>query len=125
SYGQFLSCSCRSSDEKASGSRCRIWRPWSAGGYLTKMFRQLPAKRQVATESTTETPTVTRPTSPKSNKRHQAARPALHNVVVANVDPWNAPWARRAAVHAGLVCLCSAPCQDLPKVGKTRSRLKL
>jgi hypothetical protein len=69
-------------------------RGWVLEQYLSSVDSPIPA--QVATESTTETPTVTRPASPKSNKRHRAARPAVHNVVVANVDPWNARWARRA-----------------------------
>ena len=60
-----------------------------------------PTPTQVATESTTE-PLTVKPVSP--NKRHhRSAKPAVRDhVVVANVDPWNARWARRADRRRGL-----------------------
>jgi hypothetical protein len=68
-------------------------RGWVLAQYLSSIDSPIPA--QVATESSTEPLTVA-PTSPKSNKRHRAAKHAVHGVVVANADPWNARWARRA-----------------------------
>jgi hypothetical protein len=57
-----------------------------------------PTRTQVATDSTTESPTLI---SPKSNKRHRSAKHAAHGVAVANADPWNARWARRADRRRG------------------------
>jgi hypothetical protein len=73
-------------------------RGWVLAQYLSSIDRPIPA--QVATESSTEPLTVA-PTSPKSNKRHRAAKHAVHGVVVANADPWNARWARRADRRRG------------------------
>ena len=59
-------------------------RGWVLAQYLSSVDTSIP---QVATESTTEPPTVI---SPKSNKRHRSAKHAVHGVVVANADQWNA-----------------------------------
>ena len=55
-----------------------------------------PTPTQVATE-----PLTVKPASP--NKRHhRSAKPAVRDhAVVANVDPWNARWARRADRRRG------------------------
>jgi hypothetical protein len=67
---------------------------WVLAQYLSSIDSAIPA--QVATESTTEPLTVA-PASSKSNKRHRAAKPAVRDrVVVANADPWNGRWSRRA-----------------------------
>ena len=71
-------------------------RGWVLAQYLASI--ESPTHTQVATESTTKTPTVI---SPKSNKRHRSARHAVHGVVAANADPWNARWARRADRRRG------------------------
>ena len=71
-------------------------RGWVLAQYLASI--ESPTPTQVATESTTEAPTVI---SPKSNKRHRSAKHAVHGVVVANADPWNARWARRADRRRG------------------------
>ena len=73
-------------------------RGWVLAQYLSSIDRPIPA--QVATKSSTEPLTVA-PTSPKSNKRHRAAKHAVHGVVFANADPWNARWARRADRRRG------------------------
>lgn len=68
-------------------------RGWVLAQYLSSMESPTPA--QVATQSTTEPLTVA-PPSPKSNKRHRAAKPADRDrVVVANADPWNGRWSPR------------------------------
>ena len=71
-------------------------RGWVLAQYLASIKSLTPA--QVATELTTEPPTVL---SPKSNKRHRSAKHAVHGVVVANADPWNARWNRRADRRRG------------------------
>jgi hypothetical protein len=71
-------------------------RGWVLAQYLSSI--ESPTPTQVATESTTEPPTVI---SPKSNKRHRSARHAVHGVGVANADPWNDRWARRADRRRG------------------------
>jgi len=71
-------------------------RGWVLAQYLASTESPTPA--QVATESTTEPPTVI---SPKSNKRHRSAKHAVHGVVVANADQWNARWNRRADRRRG------------------------
>ena len=68
-------------------------RGWVLAQYLSSIDSPIPA--QVATESSNDPLTVA-PTSPKSNKRHRAAKHAVHGVVVAKADPGNARWARRA-----------------------------
>jgi hypothetical protein len=74
-------------------------RGWVLAQYLSSIDSPIPA--QVATESTTEPLTVA-PPSPKSNKRHRAAKPAVRDrVVVANADPWNGRWSRRADRRRG------------------------
>jgi hypothetical protein len=74
-------------------------RGWVLAQYLSLI--ESPTPTQVATESTTEPLTVA-PPSPKSNKRHRAAKPAVRDrVVVANADPWNERWARRADRRRG------------------------
>ncbi len=69
-------------------------RGWVLAQYLSSVDTSI----QVATESTTEPPTVI---SPKSNKRHRSARHGVHSVGVANADPWNPRWARRADRRRG------------------------
>ena len=69
-------------------------RGWVLAQYLSSVDTSI----QVATESTTEPPTVI---SPKSNKRHRSAKHAVHGVVVANADQWNARWNRRADRRRG------------------------
>ena len=72
---------------------------WVLAQYLSSIDSPIPA--QVATESTTEPLTVA-PTSSKSNKRHRAAKPAVRDrVVVANADPWDGRWSRRAERRRG------------------------
>ena len=71
-------------------------RGWVLAQYLSSI--ESPTPTQVATESTTEPPTVI---SPKSNKRHRSAKHAVHGVVVANADQWNARWNRRADRRRG------------------------
>jgi hypothetical protein len=71
-------------------------RGWVLAQYLASI--ESPTLAQVATESTTEPPTVI---SPKSNKRHRSAKHAVHGVVVANADQWNARWNRRADRRRG------------------------
>jgi Bacterial SH3 domain len=72
---------------------------WVLAQYLSLIDSPIPA--QVATESTTEPLTVAPPSS-KSNKRHRAAKPAVRDrVVVANADPWNGRWSRRAERRRG------------------------
>jgi hypothetical protein len=69
---------------------------WILAQYLSSIDSPIPA--QVATESTTEPPTVI---SPKLNKRHRSAKHAVHGVGVATADPWNPRWARRADRRRG------------------------
>ena len=71
-------------------------RGWVLAQYLSSI--ESPTPIQVATESTTEPPTVI---SPKSNKRHRSAKHAVHGVGVATADPWNPRWARRADRRRG------------------------
>ena len=71
-------------------------RGWVLAQYLSSI--ESPTPKQVATESTTEPPTVI---SPKSNKRHRSAKHAVHGVGVATADPWNPRWARRADRRRG------------------------
>ena len=58
-------------------------RGWVLEQYLSSVDTSI----QVATKSTTQSPTVI---SPKSNKRHRSVKHAVHGVVVANADQWNA-----------------------------------
>jgi hypothetical protein len=71
-------------------------RGWVLAQYLSSI--ESPTPIQVATESTTEPPTVI---SPKSNKRHRSAKHAVHGVGVATADPWNPRWARRTDRRRG------------------------
>ena len=71
-------------------------RGWVLAQYLASI--ETPTATQVATDSTTEALTVI---SPKSNKRHRSAKHAVHGVVVANADQWNARWNRRADRRRG------------------------
>ena len=79
-------------------------RGWVLAQYLSSI--ESPTPIQVATESTTEPPTVI---SPKSNKRHRSARHAVHGVGVANADPWNDRWARRADRRRGFGLFMFSP----------------
>jgi hypothetical protein len=87
-------------------------RGWVLAQYLASIESPTPA--QVATESTTEPPTVI---SPKSNKRHRSAKHAVHGVVVANADPWNARWNRRADRRRGFGLFMFRP---LPRFAQAR-----
>jgi hypothetical protein len=87
-------------------------RGWVLAQYLASI--ESPTPTQVATESTTEAPTVI---SPKSNKRHRSAKHAVHGVVVANADPWNARWARRADRRRGFGLFMFRP---LPRFAQAR-----
>jgi hypothetical protein len=91
-------------------------RGWVLAQYLSSI--ESPTPTQIATESTTE-PLTLKPATPKSNKRHRSAKHAVHDVVVANADPWNARWARRADRRRGSGCLCSVLYQDLHKLDET------
>lgn len=74
-------------------------RGWVLAQYLSSIESPTPA--QVATQATTEPLTVAPPSS-RSNKRHRAAKPAVRDrVVVANADPWNGRWSRRADRRRG------------------------
>ena len=87
-------------------------RGWVLAQYL--YLSSVDTSIQVATESTTEAPTVI---SPKSNKRHRSAKHAVHGVVVANADPWNARWARRADRRRGFGLFMFRP---LPRFAQAR-----
>ena len=67
---------------------------WLLDEYVSSIAGQTPT--QVVAESTAEAPTVTERASPKSNKRHRAAKHSAHGAVIGYADPWNARWARRA-----------------------------
>ena len=71
-------------------------RGWVLTQYLSSI--ESPTPIQVATESTAQPPIAI---SPKSNKRHRSARQRVHSVGVANADPWNPRWARRADRRRG------------------------
>ena len=87
-------------------------RGWVLAQYLASI--ESPTPTQVATESTTEARTVI---SPKSNKRHRSAKHAVHGVAVANADPWNARWARRADRRRGFGLFMFRP---LPRFAQAR-----
>ena len=76
-------------------------RGWVLDEYLSSIGGPTPA--QVATETTTEPPTVIKPAVPKSSKRSRSAKPAARrrSVMIANADPWNDRWARRADRRRG------------------------
>ena len=76
-------------------------RGWVLDEYLSSIGGPTPA--QVATETTTEPPTVIKPAVPKSSKRSRSAKAAARrrSVVIANADPWNDRWARRADRRRG------------------------
>jgi hypothetical protein len=65
-------------------------------GWVLDEYLSTPA--QVATETPTEQPTVIKPAIQKSSKRSRSAKAAVRkrSVVIANADPWNDRWARRA-----------------------------
>ena len=58
---------------------------------------------QVATETPNEQPTVIKPAIQKSSKRSRSAKAAARrrSVMIANADPWNDRWARRADRRRG------------------------
>jgi hypothetical protein len=89
-------------------------RGWVLAQYLSSI--ESPTPTQIATESTTE-PLTLKPTTPKSNKRHRSAKHAVHDVVVANADPWNARWARRADRRRGFGLFMFRP---LPRFAQAR-----
>jgi len=76
-------------------------RGWVLDEYLSSIGGPTPA--QVATETTTEPPTVIKPAVQKSSKRSRSAKAAARrrSVVIANADPWNDRWARRADRRRG------------------------
>ena len=76
-------------------------RGWVLDEYLSSIGGPTPA--QVATETTTEPPTVIKPAIQKSSKRSRSAKAAARRrgVVIANADPWNDRWARRADRRRG------------------------
>jgi hypothetical protein len=76
-------------------------RGWVLDEYLSSIGG--PTAAQVATETTTEPPTVIKPAVPKSSKRSRSAKPAARrrSVMIANADPWNDRWARRADRRRG------------------------
>ena len=87
-------------------------RGWVLAQYLASIDGPRPT--QVATESTAETLTV-KPASPKSNKRHRSAKPAIRAPNrVATADPWNPRWARRADRRRGVGLFMFAPRQMRP-----------
>jgi hypothetical protein len=76
-------------------------RGWVLDEYLSSIGGPTPA--QVATEMPTEQPTVIKPAIQKSSKRSRSAKAAARtrSVVIANADPWNDRWARRAERRRG------------------------
>ena len=76
-------------------------RGWVLDEYLSSIGGPTPA--QVATETTTEPPTVIKPAVQKSSKRSRSAKAGARrrSVVIANADPWNDRWARRADRRRG------------------------
>ena len=76
-------------------------RGWVLDEYLSTIGGPTPV--QIATEMTTEPPTVIKPAIRKSSKRSRSAKaaPRRHSVVIANADPWNDRWARRADRRRG------------------------
>ena len=76
-------------------------RGWVLDEYLSSIGG--PTAAQVATETITEPPTVTKPTIQKSGKRSRSAKAAARrrSVMIANADPWNDRWARRADRRRG------------------------
>ena len=68
-------------------------------GWVLDEYLSTPA--QVATETPTEQPTVIKPAIQKSSKRSRSAKARIRSVVIANADPWNDRWARRADRRRG------------------------
>ena len=111
---------CRSRDEKASGSASWTRRPWNTAGCLTNMCLRLLAKRQLRSwrnrlpkpqpspsglhqSRTSGTEQLsTRPTARSSDTRIRGTLVGL-DALIAGPD---------------LGCLCSTPLQDLGKVDK-------
>ena len=72
---------------------------WVLTQYLSSIDSPIPT--QVATGSTAE-PLTVKPASPKSNKRHRSAKPAVRTLNrVATADPWDPRSARRAYRRRG------------------------
>jgi hypothetical protein len=87
-------------------------RGWVLAQYLSPIDG--PTHTQVATESTAE-PLTVKPASPKLNKRHRSAKPAIRAPNrVATADPWNPRWARRADRRRGVGLFMFAPRQMRP-----------
>ena len=74
-------------------------RGWVLDEYLSSIGGSTPA--QVATETPNEQPTVIKPAIQKSSKRSRSAKARIRSVVIANADPWNDRWARRADRRRG------------------------
>jgi hypothetical protein len=74
-------------------------RGWVLDEYLSSIGGPTPV--QVATETTTEPPTVIKPAIRKSSKRSRSAKARIRSVVIANADLWNERWARRADRRRG------------------------
>jgi hypothetical protein len=76
-------------------------RGWVLDEYLSSIGG--PTAAQVATETPNEQPTVIKPAIQKSSKRSRSAKAAARrrSVVIANADPWNDRWARRADRRRG------------------------
>jgi hypothetical protein len=92
-------------------------RGWVLDEYLSSIGGSTPA--QVATETPTEQPTVIKPAIQKSSKRSRSAKaPArIRSVVIANVDPWNDRWARRADRRRGFGLFMFRP---VPRFAQSR-----
>jgi hypothetical protein len=74
-------------------------RGWVLDEYLSSIGG--PTAAQVATETPNEQPTVIKPAIQKSSKRSRSAKARIRSVVIANADPWNDRWARRADRRRG------------------------
>ena len=75
-------------------------RGWVLDEYLSSIGG--PTRAQVAMETPTEQPSVIKPAMQKSSKRSRSAKAARRrSVVIANADPWNDRWARRADRRRG------------------------
>jgi hypothetical protein len=76
-------------------------RGWVLDQYLSSIASSTPT--QIVTGPITE-PQSAKPAPPKANKwHHRSAKPAVRDrLVVANADPWNERWARRADRRRGV-----------------------
>jgi hypothetical protein len=95
-------------------------RGWVLDEYLSSIGGPTPA--QVATETITKQPTVIKPAIQKSSKRSRSAKAAARrrSVVIANADPWNDRWARRADRRRGFGLFMFRP---VPRFAQGRLRL--